>query len=198
MPTLRCAVVADDTSAAKRVLRSQMLDLRRAIASEPGAEARAADVRAQLRAVLAARFDGVLGSSRPTSDRGGPERSRLRRVLAYDAVAGEIELGPLLDELRSDGVDVVVPAATPDAQVPVSPAWADVIVVPGVAFDAAGGRLGRGGGWYDRLLADPARRGLAIGVAFEPQLVESVPVEEHDARLDAVVTERFVRWSGTR
>lgn len=59
-------------------------------------------------------------------------------------------------------------------------------VVPGVAFDAEGGRLGRGKGYYDRLL--PSLNCIKAAVAFEHQLVEEVPVEEHDVRMDMVIT----------
>ncbi len=65
-----------------------------------------------------------------------------------------------------------------------------VVLVPGLAFDAAGGRLGRGGGFYDRLLAerDPAKTHL-IGVGFAFQLVESVlPLAPHDVRMDEIIT----------
>ncbi len=65
-----------------------------------------------------------------------------------------------------------------------------IVLVPGLAFDAAGGRLGRGGGFYDRLLAerDPAKTRL-IGVGFAFQLVEgTLPMAAHDVRLDEIVT----------
>lgn len=79
----------------------------------------------------------------------------------------------------------------------------DLIVVPGLAFDEAGGRLGRGAGYYDRFLEgleDVERPGgdrpRAVGLGFEAQIVASVPREPHDRLLDAVVTEagsRLVR-----
>jgi len=185
--------VADDISAAKRQLRREMLELRRAITDRPIVGDRTIGVRDRLIEALAERFDGVPGAA---VSREHVVRTELRRVLAYDAVAGEVDLGPLLDALRASGVEVVVPAATPDASVPVLPSWPQVIIVPGVAFDGDGARLGRGGGWYDRLLGDPARQGVALGVAFETQVVDSVPTEPHDAVLDAVVTDRAVRWVG--
>ncbi len=75
-----------------------------------------------------------------------------------------------------------------------SPSRLELVVVPGVAFDLACRRLGRGKGHYDATLAllSPAAR--RVGLAFEAQLVDEVPVEAHDAPLDAVVTEaRVVR-----
>ncbi len=70
------------------------------------------------------------------------------------------------------------------------PAWEPVespalLLVPGVAFDSRGGRLGMGGGWYDRLLSGSVR---SVGVAFDWQLVPDVPREAHDRPVDAVVT----------
>ena len=68
----------------------------------------------------------------------------------------------------------------------------DCVLVPGLAFDSTGGRLGRGGGWFDRMLAEI--RGLRIGVAFSVQLVGNVPVESHDIRMDCLVTaEELIR-----
>jgi 5-formyltetrahydrofolate cyclo-ligase len=66
----------------------------------------------------------------------------------------------------------------------------DLILVPGVAFDPAGHRLGRGKAYYDRLLA--VIGGGRCGVAFDQQVVPEVPVEEHDARMDYVLTP--TRW----
>ncbi len=66
----------------------------------------------------------------------------------------------------------------------------DLLLVPGVAFDLHGRRLGRGKGFYDRLLATV--RGTTIGVAFDQQVVAEVPVEPHDARLNCILTP--TRW----
>ncbi len=71
----------------------------------------------------------------------------------------------------------------------------DVMLVPGLAFDESGGRLGRGAGFYDRFIGRwrAARLGVpgscAIGVAFEGQIGGVVPMEEGDTRLDALATE---------
>lgn len=67
----------------------------------------------------------------------------------------------------------------------------DLLLVPAVAFDRRGGRLGRGKGCYDRALAG-AEAALAVAVGYEFQLVETVPMEAHDRRVDALLTDR--RW----
>jgi len=64
-----------------------------------------------------------------------------------------------------------------------------VVLVPGVAFDAGGGRLGRGGGYYDRLLSRPGLKARRVGVCFDAQVLERVPVDGHDRRVDELVTE---------
>lgn len=64
-----------------------------------------------------------------------------------------------------------------------------VWLVPGVAFDATGGRLGRGGGFYDRLLRFAKNK---IGIACSNQMVDSVPTEVHDVKMDLVVTESAI------
>ena len=64
----------------------------------------------------------------------------------------------------------------------------DLVVCPGVAFTADGRRLGRGRGYYDRSLGDPAFRGFRVGVCYAHQLVDDLPVEPHDVRMDRVIT----------
>jgi len=87
----------------------------------------------------------------------------------------------------------------PGAGCPAVPlAAVDIIVVPLLGFDLAGHRLGQGGGYYDRLLAAPERRALAVGFAFEQQLLAAVPTDAHDVRLDAIVTESGVVMARSR
>lgn len=69
----------------------------------------------------------------------------------------------------------------------------DFILVPGVAFDLQGGRIGYGKGFYDRFIRKCHNSGKTVvtaGLAFERQLVGCVPLEPHDTRLDAIVTEK--------
>ena len=62
----------------------------------------------------------------------------------------------------------------------------DLVLVPGVAFNLGGHRLGRGKGFYDRLLQNFS--GKKIGVAFDEQIVDALPVEENDVRMDLILT----------
>ena len=72
----------------------------------------------------------------------------------------------------------------------VVPATLDLILVPGVAFTRGGERLGRGGGFYDRLLASLPAHTCKIGVCFEAQILPELPVEAHDQRINLLATER--------
>ena len=75
----------------------------------------------------------------------------------------------------------------------------DILLVPLLAFDGAGRRLGYGGGYYDRSLGAFSSQGvpvLAVGVAFSAQEVQDLPEEDFDMRLDWIVTEKDARAFG--
>ncbi len=74
----------------------------------------------------------------------------------------------------------------------IAPENLDVILVPGLAFDRLGGRIGHGKGYYDRLLAQVDPRTALISPAFECQIVEKCPMESHDCRVHVIVTENEV------
>lgn len=74
----------------------------------------------------------------------------------------------------------------------------DAVLVPGVAFDRGGGRMGYGAGYYDRFLSSLSRRPLLIGCAFELQVVSRVPMEPHDIPLDCIATEAGVAVCGEK
>lgn len=63
----------------------------------------------------------------------------------------------------------------------------DVFLCPGLGFDLQGGRIGRGKGFYDRMLAGARSDALKVGVCFRYQLVDGIVMEEHDVRMDAVI-----------
>ncbi len=68
----------------------------------------------------------------------------------------------------------------------------ELAIVPGVAFDTCGGRLGHGLGYYDKLLATARGQTWLVALAFECQLFPRLPSEEHDVAMDIVITERSV------
>lgn len=71
-----------------------------------------------------------------------------------------------------------------------------LVVVPGAAFDPSGGRLGRGGGFYDRLLSRVRPPALVVGLAYDDQVVERVPAAGHDVRVGVVVTPSSIHRPG--
>jgi 5-formyltetrahydrofolate cyclo-ligase len=145
---------------------------------------------------------------------GLPETAAVRGVLAYAALPEEIDPAPLVRALRDRGARIAFPrvcgpgmlglhwvdadeAMTPGhagirEPAPDSP-WAspddlDLVIVPGVAFDAACGRLGLGGGFYDAFLPTLSATTRTVALGFDEQVVDSVPCDEDDARVDVVVT----------
>lgn len=74
----------------------------------------------------------------------------------------------------------------------VSPDQVDLVVVPGIAFDRRGGRIGYGKGYYDRLLGRLGEQVPRVGLAFEFQVLDSVPQNESDRRVDIVITEKNI------
>ena len=75
----------------------------------------------------------------------------------------------------------------PQGNKPVAPSTIDVMLVPGVAFTRGGLRLGRGKGFYDRYMSNEGFRAYKIGVCYLQQIVDVLPVEEHDIRMDEIL-----------
>lgn len=145
-----------------------------------------------------------------------------RIVCWYVGVKSEVATLPLLARALAEGKRTVVPACegdelrlveivSLDELVPARfglyepeaalcaatgrwcpPERVDLFVVPGVAFDRSGGRIGYGRGFYDRLLVHARPDAAIVGLAFECQLVASVPVEPTDVPVQRVVTEEAV------
>lgn len=130
----------------------------------------------------------------------------------YISLANEAPTQALLDACFANGTKVVVPRVNgdmlalheiaretelipgqfgilePAKDAPLcSPSEVDCVIVPGVAFDGTGARLGYGKGFYDKLLA-PIPQTPRIGLAFDWQILPSVPLESHDLRMHWVVT----------
>src|SRR5262245_55256691 len=71
----------------------------------------------------------------------------------------------------------------------VRPEELDLVMVPGTAFDLRGGRMGQGKGYYDRLLSTARRNAPLVGLAFDCQMFDEIPVAGHDVFMDLVLTE---------
>ena len=107
------------------------------------------------------------------------DRSK-RRLQLYEVVDPASQTGPGTWGIREPIADRCSPAQREAAA---------LVLAPGLAFTAAGERLGYGGGFYDRLLADWPRHPLILAGAFSLQIVPQLPIGPHDARMDRVVTE---------
>ena len=149
-----------------------------------------------------------------------------RVVMAYVTVGSELQTGAFIRDVLAEGKTLILPRVNrakralelydvrepardlepgvwgilepkPDQCARVEPDVVEFILVPGLAFDARGRRLGYGGGFYDRLLGGlaahpprrPQRRTPLVAGAFEAQMVEAVPAGAHDVEMDVVVTE---------
>lgn len=149
-----------------------------------------------------------------------PEAARASAILLYASVGQEVQTARIADEARRRGILVTYPRCLPEANemtlhrveddvdllphgrfgirepAPHCPITAvgdiDIAFLPGVGWDRSGHRLGRGAGFYDRLLSDPEWRAFACGLFFSIQEVATIPHDPWDVPLDAVVTERGV------
>jgi len=179
-----------------------------------------AEVRARIRAARRAltdqaRHDAAMALAQQVTAVLPPESGT---VAAYLSLPTEPGTSPLIAMLRAAGHDVVVPRITGDrlAWVPLladtvlaagpmgfsepvgdalaegALAGVEVILLPGLAVDRAGIRLGQGGGYYDRALAAVPEHGdggpLRVVVLFDDEVVDRLPTETHDCRVDAALT----------
>jgi 5-formyltetrahydrofolate cyclo-ligase len=148
-----------------------------------------------------------------------PEFQHAKAIMIYLPTAQEVDLGPIA--LRSWQEDKLVSAPKvswdqrhmipvvlrslqsglitgehgirePERGEPVPVEMLDMVIVPVVAFDRNGNRLGRGAGFYDRFLASPYFHGVAVGIAFREQGVPEIPVAEHDVPMHILVTDEEV------
>ena len=141
-------------------------------------------------------------------------------VMLYMPMANEVDLTPVAIRCFQAGKTVCVPRVdwrrkdmdavevhsfddhimeldehglrTPREGAPMPSNLIDLVVVPGLAFDAHGHRLGRGGGYYDRFLSKLRRSATSIGLAFEAQMIDQVPINQDDVSVNIVVTDRRV------
>jgi 5-formyltetrahydrofolate cyclo-ligase len=142
-----------------------------------------------------------------------PEVRSAGTVMAFWSFGSEVDTSGLIEVVHAAGKRVALPrvdgravnavvyvpgdptAATsfgamePIGAEIIRPTEIDVVIAPGVAFDRNGGRVGYGGGFYDRFLRTVRADTPVIGVAFAVQLVDEVPRGEHDRPVDVVITE---------
>lgn len=104
-----------------------------------------------------------------------------------------------IDELRSGMWDILEPLRERwlEPERVIQPEDLDVVLVPGVAFDIRGGRLGNGAGYYDRLLHQVRPDTVLAGVCYESQLLPEINMQSHDVYMDVVITEQAI-YSGKR
>lgn len=176
-------------SALRRLLRARLKDIHPAQREAASAQARALMMRQ-------------------------PVWQKARSVLFYSPLPDELDLLPLLQQALVEGKTIGLPRFAPESggygaarigdfardcvpgkfgvlepsphceALPLN--VLDLALVPGLGFDASGHRLGRGAGFFDRLLAQVA--GTKCGVAFDEQLDQLIPAEEHDILLNCILT----------
>ncbi len=167
-----------------------------------------------LRRQCDAEFCEELGNKIQTQFLETEEFSRARCLGLYSPVNNEVDTGLVARQALAVGKKLVYPRVSgeelefveiedpgflepggfavpePVAGGIVDPQDVDVFVVPGVAFDLAGHRLGYGKGFYDRFLCRLSVGGERVGFSYEFQLVEALPVRPHDQRLSMLITEK--------
>lgn len=179
----------------KKTLRNAMRDRRRALPPDRQAHD-ARDAAAELR--------------------GFAPYTEAKNVMAYIACRGELSLAPAIDDVLRSGRTLLLPRCDapgvitarrigrlsqlvpgayglmepPEESEIFPPEAIGLILVPGTAFDRCGGRLGQGGGYYDRFLEKTGA--LRVGVCHGFALMESVPADAHDARMDYILTPQAV------
>lgn len=148
-----------------------------------------------------------------------PEVADAGTLLLFASLRHEVPTDPIAEEARRRGIQAIYPRCLPatrelalhrvhagdalrpgefgirepDAACPVvAVEEIDVALLPGLGWDRQGGRLGRGAGYYDRLLAAPEWRALRCGLFFAVQEVDSIPMDPWDVPLEVVVTEEEV------
>jgi 5-formyltetrahydrofolate cyclo-ligase len=173
-----------DPAIAKRELRSHLLAGRRALTLEQLSEARAG-----IRSQVLHRLDQAEQSGSPW-----------RRVFAYEALATEPASPALLEGMADRGASIYVPVHRPDNDLdwirwPESTtlglqavSTASVILVPALAIDIGGMRIGRGGGSYDRVIPRMSPGVPVVAVLHRGEIFERIPAEAWDCRVTAAVT----------
>jgi 5-formyltetrahydrofolate cyclo-ligase len=119
-----------------------------------------------------------------------------KRIVVPYCVDGDLELFHLenMDELEIGMYKILEPRAELRslAAKRIDPEELDLVMVPGVAFDRSGARMGHGFGYYDKLLEHAHERAPLVALAFECQLFPEIPTQDHDIFMDRIITEQAV------
>ena len=147
-----------------------------------------------------------------------PEFKKAKRIMFYVSKPSEVDTRPMIEQSIQMGKEVVVPAILPGSKKLLScrlkdyrqglvagpygvdqpevskdslvnPKKIDLFIIPGLAFDSRGNRLGRGQGYYDRFLARTPRYTPRIGVAFKFQMVNNLPCDRYDQPVNKLVSD---------
>ncbi|MCM2358916.1 MAG: 5-formyltetrahydrofolate cyclo-ligase [Geobacteraceae bacterium] len=180
----------------KQRLRQAILARRKALAA---AEAKAISLKVQRTFIDSAEFAGarVLALYAPihnevdTSEVFAAALTALKTVL-FPAVSGEglvFRRVSTRDGLRKGAFGIPEPVASCEVY---EPGEADIIVIPGVAFDMKGKRIGYGKGYYDKALHSLEGGGKLVGLCYDFQLVDDITDEPHDVKMDLLITEKRV------
>lgn len=181
--------------AEKKALRQKMLAFRKGLTKEQH--------EAKSRAILARLYEE-------------PRFQQAKTIFAYASMPDEVQLYDLLAHALREGKRVGLPLITGkglmeavslpslaalvpgkfgiltvrrEEQAIIPAAEIDFVIVPGAAFSPAGERLGLGGGYYDRYLMEKAPQAYRAALTFDGQVVASVPMEAHDAKVNLILTE---------
>ncbi len=190
-------MTAANPAAAKTVLRLEARARRKALMiAHPEADWIAADRAGELLSALALHRPGVVAIYKALGSELDPRplgEALARRGWRLALPAVEAEDAPLTFRAWTPGEPLAKDLTGLPSPLPSAPELApDLVLVPLIAFDREGGRLGQGGGHYDRTLEALAARTLRppfVGFAYGGQQVARVPSEPHDQRLDGILTE---------
>jgi 5-formyltetrahydrofolate cyclo-ligase len=149
-----------------------------------------------------------------------PEFGSARTVLCYASFRSEVETSGIIRESLVSGKKIVLPKVDREKRrlelyevrdvTELSPGYMgilepsltderstslkhiDLVIMPGAGFDISGNRLGYGGGYYDILLARGGKETPKIALAYEEQIIDSIPSEQHDVKMDIIVTDKRI------
>ncbi|MEI7640277.1 MAG: 5-formyltetrahydrofolate cyclo-ligase [bacterium] len=140
-----------------------------------------------------------------------------RKVMLYIDTQSEVSTSPFIEFFLNNGIKVYAPSVSSGKIRPVllhkncilkeasfkikephpkihiaNVEKLDMVIVPGIAFDLTGHRLGFGRGYYDKFLKQVSKKTIKIGLAFSQQVVASLPAEKHDIKMDYIITDKNI------